>query len=1208
MKKKSEFRHKFNWRSIFLIGLFLIIIISFVVVSCVGIKGEMISGNIEVKDGLLYANGKLFTGMIDFYGDACAPCRVVAPEVEKVAQTQGYNIMKINTETPSLSPLAQSYGVERIPAFVFFKDGKKIILLMGSGFYKSKIIEAYHKYCGNPNQQPPQQPPVVIPPIQPPQLPQPPKPSLEEVPFEKIKPSETPGEIILPPKPNVECPVCFKSFKLMYYSDKTENLNDVQKKMLNDSWASESNLRVSYLGGKENILKFEAFFNSDEFFKALGKEKLKYVPWFMFALIGYTEDGKSEILLSNYYNENDKDNPSYFTSTFNEKKIREIIEARKCSAKEECKPVFIKMSDDIYKLIIPKGTKYTGELEFKNDNPAFSGKKMKVKLSVDSKTNNQVFVSPPEGIDIESGKTGKIKFTIEAKQDASSERIFLLKSIDYEGGQQQKSFINIDVVVIDCSKPIKTDTGKTPDKITIPDTGKKDIYQIIVSKKPEKLIYGIYYDCYDYECGEVYFNNVKYDCGKCDECNTCVYGMKKDGSMTSGGGTSAGVCRYKEDFDKEGKYKEQVSAEKESEKIETPILNNQVRICSSLEELKSASVKIKVKDNSGASYGSGTIISSKVEGEKIKFWVITAGHLFRLSQTGITLNVGSYNNIPGKREKYEADKSKADIGILTFELSVNSVMLPCVAKVVQPNTPVNPGNKVSSFGFTEESNTCTRNAGEISTMNRYQGAANIQVKERPADNPLPDYSPYFPRPGRSGGGLFNQAFEIIGVLSSADREDKEGLYMAREAFYPFLKELGLESLYTQSSQTVNYGEQIKRSPIIEKTCTKTDKGNIVLAQIDNTKSDYPVSMKFYYPDQLTTPRIREITYSGGKVIKSGDVVTIPKKGVLNLDFKLDSCKEGDIFYLNNQLKQVNTNLFGRDSWFWGRYGYKITKVIDQQTPKKEPDCYLTEKDRLLDKKTGCCKKDDKTNSGKGICAECECTVDLLKVDADGQYGSAFKFVTASTVRIRANRNNENKVNHGTGIIIDINKKTGKALILTAAHVLDSANLRNIKIQYYDETGKHNIYTYDTSTGSFISLIAWDYEGTDLALFEIDIKDAPARIKPFVISKSSGQAGERVVVAGYDMLEKDFLRRKEVVNCKVQADSIMQTNVGNPIRGSATKAKISIVKDKFTPGKSGGPVLNKCGELIGVIHAVNAKAEEYESFFIDISTVKKFLAR
>ena len=66
--------------------------------------------------------------LVDFYADWCGPCKMLAPELEKV--TGDISIVKVNVD--EFEDLAREYGVMSIPTFIMFKDGKEVAKNVGS--------------------------------------------------------------------------------------------------------------------------------------------------------------------------------------------------------------------------------------------------------------------------------------------------------------------------------------------------------------------------------------------------------------------------------------------------------------------------------------------------------------------------------------------------------------------------------------------------------------------------------------------------------------------------------------------------------------------------------------------------------------------------------------------------------------------------------------------------------------------------------------------------------------------------------------------------------------------------------------------------------------------------------------------------------------------------------------------------------------------
>jgi thioredoxin 1 len=69
--------------------------------------------------------------LVDFYADWCGPCRMLAPTIERLAkQYQGRAIVaKVNVD--NLRDVAGQYGIQGIPAVLFFDKGKEVQRLVG---------------------------------------------------------------------------------------------------------------------------------------------------------------------------------------------------------------------------------------------------------------------------------------------------------------------------------------------------------------------------------------------------------------------------------------------------------------------------------------------------------------------------------------------------------------------------------------------------------------------------------------------------------------------------------------------------------------------------------------------------------------------------------------------------------------------------------------------------------------------------------------------------------------------------------------------------------------------------------------------------------------------------------------------------------------------------------------------------------------------
>ena len=80
----------------------------------------------------------------------------------------------------------------------------------------------------------------------------------------------------------------------------------------------------------------------------------------------------------------------------------------------------------------------------------------------------------------------------------------------------------------------------------------------------------------------------------------------------------------------------------------------------------------------------------------------------------------------------------------------------------------------------------------VTSINRYAGAANLQVAGQPVE-------------GRSGGGLFSAEGYVIGVCNGRDPKDQEGLFAAMEPICQQLDQVGLSFVYQSPQGWENAG-------------------------------------------------------------------------------------------------------------------------------------------------------------------------------------------------------------------------------------------------------------------------------------------------------------------------------------------------------------------------------------------------------------------
>jgi thiol-disulfide isomerase/thioredoxin len=203
-------------------------------------------------------------------------------------------------------------------------------------------------------------------------------------------------------------------------------------------------------------------------------------------------------------------------------------------------------------------------------------------------------------------------------------------------------------------------------------------------------------------------------------------------------------------------------------------------------KLIAATVRLRVQDNSGQSIGSGSIIdfrpsSQRPGGEAL---ILTCGHIFRDSQGKGPIHVDLFDdsgqlNISGRMIRFDLAR---DIGLVS--IAINH---PVQTVDLATNEPPERGHRVISIGC-DHGRAPTVQRSQVMAVNSFVGPPNVQVAGQPAV-------------GRSGGGLFNDRGQLIGVCNFADPTDRAGLYAATEVATGILQEAGIQLAQYQTPKS-----------------------------------------------------------------------------------------------------------------------------------------------------------------------------------------------------------------------------------------------------------------------------------------------------------------------------------------------------------------------------------------------------------------------
>jgi len=101
----------------------------------------------EVNDGS-FEQDVLKSGkpvLVDFWAEWCAPCRMLTPTVEAVAEkfSETVTVVKLNVDDNPAT--AGQYGIKGIPTLILFREGKEVERVVGATSKESiaRLIEKH---------------------------------------------------------------------------------------------------------------------------------------------------------------------------------------------------------------------------------------------------------------------------------------------------------------------------------------------------------------------------------------------------------------------------------------------------------------------------------------------------------------------------------------------------------------------------------------------------------------------------------------------------------------------------------------------------------------------------------------------------------------------------------------------------------------------------------------------------------------------------------------------------------------------------------------------------------------------------------------------------------------------------------------------------------------------------------------------------------
>ncbi len=70
--------------------------------------------------------------LVDFWAEWCAPCKMIAPFLEQIAEEYAGKVKVVKLDVDSNNQTAMQFGIRSLPTLLLFKNGQAVERLVGA--------------------------------------------------------------------------------------------------------------------------------------------------------------------------------------------------------------------------------------------------------------------------------------------------------------------------------------------------------------------------------------------------------------------------------------------------------------------------------------------------------------------------------------------------------------------------------------------------------------------------------------------------------------------------------------------------------------------------------------------------------------------------------------------------------------------------------------------------------------------------------------------------------------------------------------------------------------------------------------------------------------------------------------------------------------------------------------------------------------------